>query len=265
MSSLPLLISLALTATPGADETLVETRLVAERDAWVPGRTQVLGVHFHVEDHWHLYWKGANDSGMPIQVELDAPEGFTVGELRWPAPERLVWPGDLLDHVYHGAVTLLVPVTAPDDATPGAEVTVTAALRWLVCHESDACIPGDAEVALTLPGVATVEEAGPGDGRAAIEAARARLPGPLPEGVRVTARDGRIRIHAPGAAALTFFPEERCVPLEDVLGTGSADDDELLLRRDETLPGGDRLVGVLELALSDVDAPTYHVVNSGLR
>ena len=36
---------------------------------------------------WHSYWKNPGDTGIPTEIDWQMPEGFHVGELRWPTPK----------------------------------------------------------------------------------------------------------------------------------------------------------------------------------
>ncbi|MEO1318875.1 MAG: protein-disulfide reductase DsbD domain-containing protein, partial [Pseudomonadota bacterium] len=75
-----------------ADE-VSSVSLIAEQDTVRPGQTLLLGLHFELEDGWHIYWDGFNDTGFPPMVEWSLPEGVSVGPMLWPAPERYISPG----------------------------------------------------------------------------------------------------------------------------------------------------------------------------
>ncbi|MBI1238735.1 MAG: thiol:disulfide interchange protein [Alphaproteobacteria bacterium] len=126
----------------------VEASLVSEARAIEAGGTLTVGFLQKIRPGWHTYWKNPGDSGEPIAVEWDLPEGFTVGPMQWPHPERLP-VGPLMNFGYSGEVLLLSELTAPDNLAPGALVTLRARATWLVCE--DVCIPEEGEFALTLP------------------------------------------------------------------------------------------------------------------
>jgi thiol:disulfide interchange protein DsbD len=139
-----------------------------------PDSTWWLGVHFDLEDGWHIYWRNPGDSGSPPVVQWATPPQMRPGDFEWPAPERIDVDG-LVNYGYHGTVVLPVPLTIAADAA--ASGTVTASLRWLICK--DMCVPGRATVALTLPPAGFDRAAADGWGHA-IDAARAAVPGPAP-------------------------------------------------------------------------------------
>ncbi len=236
---------------------VVTVRLVPDVTRWVPGRTHLLGVAFRMTEGWHLYWPGQNDSGLPIALEPETPAGFVVGEAQWPAPVRHLLPGDLVDHVYHDAVTLLLPVQVPDDAPAGERLTLRVVADWLVCAE--ACVPGAATVELAMDVAGPTELPMRSDDAAFLDAARALVPTELPPGVSVTTDDaGRVVIHAPAAERLAFYPAEDGLPVADIAGSCDADGERLVLTPDDTLRGGvddaPRLRGVLAIWLVDDDA-----------
>jgi thiol:disulfide interchange protein DsbD len=105
---------------------------------------------------WHTYWENPGDSGLATAFDPRLPEGFTAGDIAWPLPRRLIEPGDIQVYAYKNEVLLVRTITPPAAlATP--EVTLPAQASWLVCEEI--CIPGKAEVQLTLPVAASAEPA----------------------------------------------------------------------------------------------------------
>ncbi len=217
--------------------------LVAERDAFTPGDTLILGVSFTIEKDWHLYGNTANDTGFPIHVTPKLPPGYVALDLLWPAPSRHLSPGDILDHVYEERVTLLLPVVVPADARIGDRVDLKAHIDWLVCR--DLCLPESADVSVRLPVRAN---GAPNKAVAALFAeTRARLPVRDSTEARAT-REGKIVVlEAPGAQALVFYPGPGSArlanPIRDAAGTGA----RLTLTLAEADTGGAPVEGVLEI------------------
>ena len=104
----------------------------------------VLVWHFEVADDWYLYSPGRNDSGYPPTVELALPDGWKAGELQWPAPERHLGEGDILDHVYYEDLVLLQEIAVPVDFEPKDRFEIQAEVSWLACKGM--CVPGDTEI-----------------------------------------------------------------------------------------------------------------------
>jgi DsbC/DsbD-like thiol-disulfide interchange protein len=147
----------------------VKASLVAEADAVRPGQPLTVGIRLEMEKGWHTYWRNPGDAGLPTRVKWDLPEGLTAGEIRWPYPARFS-TGPILSYGYEHEVLLLVEVRVPS-STGGGEVRVAGRVDWLECQE--ACLPGKAEVTLTLPVRAA---AAPGPHAALFAEARRRLP-----------------------------------------------------------------------------------------
>jgi thiol:disulfide interchange protein DsbD len=172
--SLPLLalaVPLAPAPAQGQEPTRSHVRasLLAEADAVRPGRPVLVGIRLEMEEGWHTYWKNPGDSGLATRVRWQLPEGFTAGEIQWPRPGRFS-TGPLVSYGYERDVLLLVEVKAPP-AVPGREVRLAGRVDWLECLE--ACIPGKAELSLTLP---VRPASAPGPHAALFAEARRRLP-----------------------------------------------------------------------------------------
>jgi DsbC/DsbD-like thiol-disulfide interchange protein len=159
--------SLRAQNAPQARHTKVA--LLAENDAVQPGRTLTLGIRLQMEPGWHTYWRNPGDSGLPTRVRWTLPAGFEAGEIRWPYPIRFP-SGPLVSYGYAHEVLLPVEIRVPR-AVDGSEVRLAARVDWLECQEM--CLPGKAEISLTLPVRAVAH---PGPAAAAFAAARARLP-----------------------------------------------------------------------------------------
>lgn len=209
-------------ASVGAVRARPVTMSVEAESAVAPGGTLTVLWRLLPATDWHLYWSGRNDSGFAPRVKLDLPAGWSAGPLQWPTPERLVSPGDILDHVYHGELVLLQEITAAVDAAPGRNVILRAEWQWLACRDS--CVPGRDTLGVSLDVVATVPATAPSP---ALVEARARLPRPLPPDLVRLAWDGAtLSIHGEGptdgaaAGRLTFMPADDCGDLADLLHDG---------------------------------------------
>lgn len=122
--------------------------LVAENQWIAIGHTFYLGLHFQLEKGWHIYWVNPGDSGEPPRVEWQLPPDFSPGPIEWPAPRRL-GTASIVDFGYEDAVTLIVPILAGTSMATQRQVRLGADVKVLVCREM--CIPGKAQLVLTLP------------------------------------------------------------------------------------------------------------------
>jgi len=141
----------------GGGERMVEARLLADRSAVAPGERVSIALHQDITPGWHTYWRNPGDSGEPTRLFLTLPDGWTAGEIEWPAPTA--YPlGPLTNYGYSDQVTLPMTLSVPADA-PSGPVTIEARATWLVCEEI--CIPEEADLTLSLEvGESVADEAG---------------------------------------------------------------------------------------------------------
>lgn len=125
----------------------VDISLVPSVDAAVAGQSFDLILQKDIDPHWHTYWKNPGESGFPIQVTWDAPEGVKFSDFKWPVPVALD-VGGVMNFVFEDTAHLLATVTVPDSLT-GETFTVNMSADWLVCKEI--CIPESVDVSFDLP------------------------------------------------------------------------------------------------------------------
>ncbi len=146
-----------------------------------PGGTQTIGLVLTIEEHWHVYWVNAGDSGEPPSVKWTLPKGFTAGPLQFPPPQRLPL-GPLMDYGYEDQVAFPITLTAPADAKPG-KAHLDAHVSWLVCAQ--VCLPGKAHLGLDMNVVRGPLEPAPVVG--ALGEALNSIPKPLPPAMSASA------------------------------------------------------------------------------
>src|SRR6266849_3547038 len=83
--------------------------LIAQKMAATPGAQLLLGVHFNLENDWHIYWINPGDSGQPPSFHWQLPAGFSAGDVEWPHPDRLS-SSELVDYGYKDDVLFIVPI-----------------------------------------------------------------------------------------------------------------------------------------------------------
>ena len=128
----------------------IEVELVSETLNVAPGQTLWVAVRLTPTEGWHTYSKWLGDSGDPTMIhEWQLPVGATAGEIQWPNPTWLPFPGsDLVTFSYKNEIFLPVAISVPDDF---AEPTfpISADVEWQVCD--DICIIGRAVISTELP------------------------------------------------------------------------------------------------------------------
>jgi DsbC/DsbD-like thiol-disulfide interchange protein len=179
---------LAAPATPpGAVNTgHLQAQLVAQTTGVAPGGVAQIAISQSIAKGWHTYWRNPGDSGQATSAKWSLPAGWSVGDIVWPAPERLPL-GPLMNYGYVGQVLLPVALKVPASARPGTTETLSAAVTFLVCAEI--CIPEDATLSISIPVVAGAPAADPQWGAAI---AKTLADAPRPSGFKaVTAWDGQ--------------------------------------------------------------------------
>ena len=217
---------------------LVKATLVADVGSIQPGQKFRIGVLYHIEPGWHIYWKYPGDSGLPTKIEWQLPEGFKVEELQWPLPLREKEPGDLEVFDYTSEVLLFANVEAPPNL-PAGPITIQAKSDWLVCQSL--CVPGRAQLSLTLNSGANISS-----GSVQIfEKYASKVPKGLtkPIGLRRAGKNLEMEVTwAPKDASLDFFP---LPPPDAVIGHVLKQENKLTLPIDSEAKPISRMDGVL--------------------
>ena len=105
-----------------------------------------MGSEMCIRDSWYTYWRNAGDSGEPVHIVWDLPDGVTAGPISWPAP-KVKTVGPIVSYAMDIDVWLPVEMSLSENIDPNAPITLRAHAYYLVCD--DICIPEDG--ALTLP------------------------------------------------------------------------------------------------------------------
>ncbi len=224
--------------------------LISLEDGFVPGGVTHLGVRFEIADHWHIYWDGLNDSGLPPAITLDLPEGFEAMPTRWPAPTRnIIGKSDLLDHVLEGEVLAVIPIRVPADATVGSTLKITGKSDWLVCDE--ACLPGQASLSIELP---VVSKASASQDAASFRRALKRTPVPLlgdasKVGLSLAWEGRTLVVKSEHPGRIEFYPHATSTSLMDRFNDPVGDSGELRLQ----LETDGAITGVLRVPRADDD------------
>ena len=127
---------------------LVEASLIADTSTIVPGQPFRVGLHLKIAPGWHVYWQNPGDSGIATEAGWELPENFMASSLQWPLPKRIAEPGNIEVYAYKDETLLIAEVTPPKSIDQ-KEIILRANPKWLVCEQI--CIPGAAELELTLP------------------------------------------------------------------------------------------------------------------
>jgi DsbC/DsbD-like thiol-disulfide interchange protein len=241
------LASLALAQSPPARHT--KASLLSEIQAVQPGQAITVGIRLQMEKGWHTYWRNPGDSGLPTRARWELPAGFTAGEIQWPYPSRFT-SGPLVNYGYEDEVLLPIEIRVPASVAE-SQVRIAVRVDWLECQE--ACLPGRAELSLTVPVRAT---SAPGPQSALFADARRRIPRKDPAwgfSVSSAARSLSLVVRTPPGTELReayFYPAvprvlDHAQP-QTLTREGTAH--RLALARDPNAAPLERLAGVLVAA-----------------
>ncbi|MFQ5729750.1 MAG: protein-disulfide reductase DsbD domain-containing protein, partial [Waddliaceae bacterium] len=125
----------------------VRAELIVEEESIQANRPFWVGIRLKLDEHWHAYWKNPGDAGMAPVIQWNLPEGFEAGPLQWPTPNKFS-VNSAVSFGYQDEVVLLAEVTPP--AKIKDSVKLEADIKWVACDNAS-CLPGGAEIAITLP------------------------------------------------------------------------------------------------------------------
>ena len=215
----------------------------------VPGNSNILIITISVEDGWHTYWPGLNDTGYGISIDIPTVQHLTFAEPFFPTPSRYISPGNILDHVYDGSFDVLIPFRVSEDAEIGTMIPVGAFVGALVCD--DICIPQSDGISLMLKVV------GPNETNFTRQEAIDTLANkPVsPTNAQVRWSENKVKFTIPRSTHYTFFPDNNCTTPADLITQGDVESDTLTITFDRqydddpTSPA--RLSGRLRVKIED--------------
>ena len=129
------------------DTGKVVAQLVSTHDQVMPGETFHVALKTKLDDHWHTYWRNPGDSGEPVHIRWQLPDGVSTGAIVWPLPAPIA-TGPIINYGFEGTPYFPVPFTVSEDAKLGDSLEISANVYYLVCY--DVCIPEQANLSLSV-------------------------------------------------------------------------------------------------------------------
>lgn len=188
----------AQVASSVVSQPQLRAQLLSEVSQVAPGESFTVAVKLVPDAGWHTYWINPGDSGLATTLAWQLPVGAEAGAIQWPIAHKFRI-GPLANYGFEGDTYLLTTIDVPANYS-ATDFSVAVRADWLVCEEY--CIPGFAELAITLPvGAATIAAADTVD---AFASARAHLPesADWPAAFDIQAKQVTLAVQHPDAAAM---------------------------------------------------------------
>jgi thiol:disulfide interchange protein DsbD len=233
--------------------------LIAETKTIAPGQKLHVALVQKIQKGWHTYWVNPGDSGLPTTIDWKLPEGFTAGDIQWPAPKRIPF-GPLTSYGYEDWAILPITFTVPQNLPAGGDVTLAGHASWLVC--SNVCVPEESDIKLVLPAAAGPAAPDPANALT-FSASQAVLPADNPFTTTATYDKDHIQLHVATGDAfklteVDFFPLDEGMIDNDATPQVLAGKDGVtvtLKRADDKNKPLSALNGVLAFHDSSIDEP----------
>ena len=103
-----------------------------------------IGIKMDMQKNWHTYWKNPGDSGGPIKVSWNLPDGVTISDIYWPTP-KLIPYSPLMTYGYKDFVIFPFKITYQDS---NQLKKISANIDFLICD--DICVPEKALIDTTF-------------------------------------------------------------------------------------------------------------------
>ncbi len=116
-------------------DTLANTTLAATVAEVRPGTSFTVALFFEIADGYRLGWLYPGDVGQKLSVQFSAPEGFEVGPVQYPGPERFELNGGLISYGYKTHAAAFAEITAPSKLDLQEAYRFDAKATWMVCKK----------------------------------------------------------------------------------------------------------------------------------
>jgi thiol:disulfide interchange protein DsbD len=119
------------------EEAMLDSVVFAEfqssAQAIRPGGKFLLAVRFDIAGDYRISGSDPGDVGRSTQVKFEVPEGFSVGPVQFPEPQRFDLPGGLVSYGYKGQTAVFAEVTAPSRLSQSRAYRFDVKADWFAC------------------------------------------------------------------------------------------------------------------------------------
>ena len=124
-----------------------EITLISDHDTVAPGSSFTVALRMKFKGNWYTYWRNAGDSGEPVHIAWDLPEGVTAGPIQWPVPE-IKTVGPITSYGMSKEVWLPVEISVDETVAASQPIMLKLHAYYLVCD--DLCVPEDGKLAVPM-------------------------------------------------------------------------------------------------------------------
>jgi thiol:disulfide interchange protein DsbD len=113
-----------------------------------PGKPFLLAAHFRIARGYRISGKDPGEVGKPTVVSFQAPDGFEVGEVSFPTPERYT-VGGYVGFGYQDETAVFVEIKPPKRLKSDGVHRFDVSASWVACKRECATEHTDAFLELT--------------------------------------------------------------------------------------------------------------------
>lgn len=199
-----------------AERRLLDVALIPESSVVGAGQPFTVVVSLRHMGGGYTYWKNPGGPGQGSTINWRLPNGFSVSEPEWPAPEVHTSSG-ITYYIYKGVVNIPFTVTPPASLPAGSPIEIQADVDTQVCTPRT-CTPKKIPAAARM----TVGER-TGSVNPIVEKARLALPVPPKEwSIEVRPESGTLELRIkpdgpvnPDPGAIYYFDASSPAPIAD--------------------------------------------------
>ena len=159
MRTLPFILA-ALFNSIGTADPITMDRFSVDLISWPgtnpqAGTDGALAVILDIEDHWHLQAGAgtpeAKPDAIPTELEITAPEGWTIGQPVWPAAADFkIGEGLFAQEAsgYEGRVLVVFPTSISAEAAGATSIALRIA--WQACDDQVCEMPGEDSISFDV-------------------------------------------------------------------------------------------------------------------
>ncbi len=113
--------------------TDLDVELISELISVKPGSEFWAGIRLRMKNDCHIYWVNPGDVGIPTNIDLVFPSGFSSQQVYFPVPKLFI-ETEIASLIYEDEIILPFRVSVPDNFAE-KDFFIRANINWLACKE----------------------------------------------------------------------------------------------------------------------------------